>query len=404
MLSNGFINLQKIETMNRINKTLLICSLICMFTALSVNAYAGNRDRSGQSGAQHLLIDPWARSTGWGTAGVAEIRGLEAMYSNVGGMAFVNKTEVAFSHTRYLVGSGAGIGISSFALAQSLKAKNKTTGAVRDFGVLGVSFFTMNFGDIEITSEAQPEGNQGTFSPKLSYLSLHYAKSFNDYIHGGISLKVVTETGAADAKATGFAIDAGVQYLTGAFKNFKIGLTLKNIGMPMKYSGDGLSVRAVAGDLDWEQTLESRSAAYELPTMLVLGLSYDFLIWGKEYEGWSREDKKEELLTRDDAAHRITLAGSFTANSFSRDIFTLGVEYALGHLFMVRAGYNFETGMFNVDQCTTWYAGPSLGATLGIPLQKKDKGVNRSRLYLDYSYRFTNKWGGNHCVGLKLAL
>lgn len=396
--------MQKDRIMNKIHKTLLICMLIGVFTALSVNTYAGNRDRSGQAGAQHLLIDPWARSTGWGTAGVAEIRGLEAMYSNVGGLAFVNKTELAFSHTRYLVGSGAGIGISSFALAQSIKSKNKTTGAVRDFGVLGVSFFTMGFGDIQITSEAQPEGNQGTFSPKLSYIALHYAKSFNEYIHGGISLKVVTETGAADAKATGFAIDAGVQYLTGAFKNFKIGLTLKNIGMPMHYKGDGLGVRAVAGDLDWEQTLQSRAADYELPTMLVLGLSYDFLIWGKEYEGWSREDKKDELLTRDDAAHRITLAGSFTANSFSRDIFTLGVEYALGKVFMVRAGYNFETGMYNVDKCSTWYTGPAVGATVGIPLQKKDKGVNRSRLYLDYSYRFTNKWGGNHCVGLKLAL
>lgn len=393
--------------MNKLQKTLIICTLIGLFCAMSGSLYAGNRDRSGQAGAQHLLIDPWARSTGWGTAGVAEIRGLEAMHSNIGGMAFVNKTELAFSHTRYLVGSGAGIGISSFALAQHLRSTDKESGRVRDFGVLGVSFFTMGFGEIEVTSEALPEGNQGTFSPKLSYLCLHYAKSFNEYIHGGITLKVVTETGADDAKATGFAIDAGVQYLTGAFKNFKIGITLKNIGLPMHYKGDGLGVRAVANDLTWEQTLESRSQTYELPTMLVLGLSYDFLIWGKNYEGWTKEDKVDEQLTRDDAAHRITLAGSFTANSFSRDIFTFGVEYALGQVFMVRAGYNFETGMFNVDNCTTWYTGPALGATVGIPLQKKVKvqpGKPMSRLYLDYSYRFTNKWGGNHCVGLKLAL
>lgn len=391
--------------MNKLQKTLIICALIGIFSAMTVNVFAGNRDRSGQAGAQHLLIDPWARSTGWGTAGVAEIRGLEAMYSNVGGMAFVNKTELAFSHTRYLVGSGAGIGISSFALAQHLRS-NKD-GRTRDFGVLGVSFFTMGFGDIEVTSEALPEGNQGTFSPKLSYIALHYAKSFNEYIHGGLSLKVVTETGADDAKATGFAIDAGVQYLTGKFKNFKIGITLKNIGVPMHYKGDGMGVRAVANDLAWEQTLESRSASYELPTLLVLGLSYDFLIWGKEYADYTAEDFEDAMLTRDDAAHRITLAGSFTANSFSRDIFTLGIEYGLGQIFMVRAGYNFESGMYNADNCTTWYTGPAVGATVGIPLKKKDKveaGSKAPRLYLDYSYRFTNKWGGNHCVGLKLAL
>jgi len=396
--------------MNKFQKSFIICTLIGLFCALSVNLYAGNRDRSGQAGAQHLLIDPWARTTGWGTAGVAEVRGLEAMYSNIGGMAFVNKTELAFSHTRYLVGSGAGIGISSFALAQHLRSTNKETHQVKDFGVLGVSFFTMGFGSIEVTSEELPEGNQGTFSPKLSYLCLHYAKSFNDFIHGGVSLKVVTETGADDAKATGFAIDAGVQYLTGNFQNFKIGITLKNIGLPMHYKGDGFGVRAVAGDLDWEQTLESRSASYELPTMLVLGLSYDFLIWDKDHKDWDKEDLIDEGLTRDDAAHRITLAGSFTANSFSRDIATIGIEYGLGQIFMIRAGYSVEVGkgMFKAEEQTTWYTGPSLGASLGIPLMKKAKALEDGRvmprLYLDYSYRFTNRWGGNHSVGLKLAL
>ena len=142
--------------MNKFQKSFIICTLIGLFCALSVNLYAGNRDRSGQAGAQHLLIDPWARTTGWGTAGVAEVRGLEAMYSNIGGMAFVNKTELAFSHTRYLVGSGAGIGISSFALAQHLRSTNKETHQVKDFGVLGVSFFTMGFGSIEVTSEELP--------------------------------------------------------------------------------------------------------------------------------------------------------------------------------------------------------------------------------------------------------
>ena len=100
--------------MNKTLRTLIICALIGMLAALSVNVYAGNRDRSGHSGAQHLLIDPWARSTGWGTAGVAEIRGLESMYSNIGGLSFVNKTELAFSRTQYLVGSGAGININAF--------------------------------------------------------------------------------------------------------------------------------------------------------------------------------------------------------------------------------------------------------------------------------------------------
>lgn len=386
--------------MNKLYRTLIICTLVGVFTALSVNLFAGNRDRSGQVGAQHLLIDPWARSTGWGTAGVAEIRGLEAVYSNIAGMAFVNKTELAFSHTQFWVGSGNSI--NSFGISQALKFKNKETGQVRDFGVLGITFFSMGFGDIDITTTSQPEGNMGTFSPKLTYIGIHYAKKFNDYIYGGASVKIVTENATADAKATGFAIDAGIQYLTGKFKNFKIGITMKNIGVPMSFSGDGLAIRAVINSAFHEQTLEQRSAPYELPACLVLGLSYDFLIWGKDYADMSTQEKVDELLTRDDAANRITLAGSFTANSFSRDIFAVGLEYAYRQIFMVRAGYNFEGGMWDPATCTTTYAGPSFGATFGIPLQKKGKG--NSKIYLDYSYRFTNLLGGNHSVGLKLAL
>ena len=39
---------------------------------------AGNKDRSGQAGAAELLINPWARSSGWGGVGTSCGHGLEA--------------------------------------------------------------------------------------------------------------------------------------------------------------------------------------------------------------------------------------------------------------------------------------------------------------------------------------
>ena len=114
--------------MNKSFRVLIICTLVGLFTAMSAGVYAGNKDRSGQAGAQHLLIDPWARSNGWGTAGVAEIRGLEAIHSNVAGMAFTNRTQVGFSRVQYLAGSGAGIAINTFGLSQALFSKDKETG------------------------------------------------------------------------------------------------------------------------------------------------------------------------------------------------------------------------------------------------------------------------------------
>ena len=82
--------------------------------------------------------------------------------------------------------------------------------------------------------------------------------------------------------------------------------------------------------------------------------------------------------------------------------------------FMVRAGYALEnvtkrtetdeegqelnTILFNND---SFFAGPSVGATAVIPLKKGNTGA---RIYIDYAYRFTNKWRGNHVMGIKISL
>lgn len=401
--------------MNRIYKTFIICAVIGLLSYAG-QSFAGNRDRAGQAGASGLLIDPWAKTNGWGNAGVAEIRGMESVFSNVAGIAFVNKTELGFSRTQYLVGSGAGMNINSLAICQSLAKRDKATGRkIKDFGVLGISAMIMNFGDVNITTVEQPEGNMGTFTPNYFNIGIHYAKSFNQYIHGGVSVRVVDEN-ISDLKAIGVAIDAGVQYLAGPYENFKIGVTLKNIGLPISYKGDGIMQRATITNSDHEQTLETRSAEYEMPTLLTMGLSYDFLFFGGIYKDMTKEERKDEGLTRNDADHRLTIAGSFTANSYSRDIFALGLEYGFKQYFMVRVGYSIES--FGVEKADaahperitaltgvnpeSIYAGPSVGCSVGIPLVKKDKG--NQKLFIDYAYRFTNKWRGNHYVSLKLAL
>lgn len=394
--------------MKNLYKSLIICTLVALISvSTSYNVLAGNRDRSGQAGASHLMIDPWAHTSGFANAGVAEIRGLESVYSNVAGLSFVKKTEFAFNRTQYLVGSNCGININAMAFAQHL-------GRAKDFGTIGLSFFSMGFGDIERTTVGQPEGGLGTFSPSLTYIGIHYAKKFNHFIQGGATVKIINES-ISDAHAMGFAIDAGIQYTAGAFDNFRIGVTLKNIGLPMSYKGDGLAARGVAVGTSFEQTLQSRSAEFEMPSLLTVGVSYDFLFFGGEYAEMSKDDRKEMGLTRDEAMHRITLMGAFTANSYSRDIFAVGLEYAFMNYFMVRGGYSLEsfTKKTSTDYTTnevvstilvngdSFFLGPSVGATAVVPLKKGNTGA---RIYLDYAYRFTSKWRGNHLMGIKITL
>jgi len=383
---------------NIIKIVTIIFSLTLIFS--SYQSLAGNSDRSGQAGAQHLLIDPWARTNGWGGASVAEVRGLESIFTNVAGIAILNKTEVGITRTQYLAGSGAGISINAFGLVQALYRTDKETGVKKSLGTLGISVFNMNFGDIPVTTVEQPDGTSAIFSPKLNYIGLHYAYSFNRYVKGGIGIKIINES-ISDLVSTGVAIDAGIQYVTGIFSNFKIGVTLKNLGLPTYYQGDGISLRANPAHSDVELTLETRSAEAVLPACLVLGASYDFLFFGKEYAGLDKRELRDADLTRDDAIHRITFAGAFIANAYSNDIFAVGVEYGFKNYAMFRAGYSYEAGQFNIETTKTFYSGPSVGVTFGIPMSKTN---DKSVLYLDYGYRFTNRWSGNHYIGLKLAL
>ena len=80
--------------------------LVVVAFALTANAaIAGNPDRAGSAGVGQLLINPWARSAGLANATMASITGIESVFLNVAGLAFLDKTELVFTNTNYLVGT-----------------------------------------------------------------------------------------------------------------------------------------------------------------------------------------------------------------------------------------------------------------------------------------------------------
>lgn len=376
--------------MKSIYKTLLTVSILTMLVFTIPLSFAGNKDRSGQAAAQHLLISPWGASNGWGTVGISSTKGIEATFSNVAGMAFTRKTEIAYTNTLYCYGSS--ITINTLGIVQSL-GENKS-GDHR--GNLGVSVMILNLGDIMITTVDNPEGGIGYFSPMVMNLALSYAKSFSDAIHAGATVKLISET-TSEITATGFALDIGIQYVAGRYDQFQIGVALKNIGLPMSYKGDGLDFRGYAENSNLFQTFSNRSQSYEMPALLSLGLSYDFL-FGNKSKAASETSISNEYVTRENSNHRITLAGAFISNAYSKDQFIFGIEYSLMNYFQLRGGYTIESGMWTNN--TSIYTGPSCGTSVLIPLGKKTK----SRIAIDYAYRFTEKWLGNHSIGARIIL
>src|ERR1017187_6798978 len=182
-------------------KLLSITAVICFLTFHSNCLVAGNDQRAGQAGATELLINPWARSSGWGGANSASCQGLEAMFLNVAGTAFTQKTELLFASTNYLEGSG--IRINAFGFTQK----------VGESGVFGLAISSMSFGDIPITTTAQPEGGLGTFSPSYLNFGLSYAKTFSHSIYGGMAIKIISES-ISNVSTGGICLDAGIQYVT----------------------------------------------------------------------------------------------------------------------------------------------------------------------------------------------
>jgi hypothetical protein len=353
--------------MKQINNWIKAAAIIALMLPFN-NSFAGNPQRAGQAGASELLINPWARTSGWGGANIAGVRGLEGIFSNVAGLAFTEKTELIFSQTQWLkIGDDAVADISSFGFSQK----------VGESGVLGFSVMSMSFGEIEITTVDLPDGGIGFYSPKYMNIGVSYAKIFSNSIYGGVTVKMISEQ-ISNVGANGVALDAGIQYVTGAEDNLKFGISLKNVGPRMSFTGDGLSFRGIVGDGDdYKMTVEQRSSELELPALLNIGLSYDVNVM----------------------QHRITGAGTFTSNSFQKDQYRLGGEYSYNEMFMVRLGYTYEDGIRTPSTRTTALRGPSAGFTVELPM-----GDEGSTFGLDYSYRHTDPFQGSHTIGARINL
>ena len=159
-------------------KSIISLTLILGITS---SLFAGNPDRSGSAGASHLLVNPWARSSGLGNASLSSVTGVESVFLNVAGLAFTKKTELLFTNTQYFVGTG--IQLNAAAFGQK----------VGKSGAFGLSVVNMNFGDIARTTEALPEGGIGSFTVNYSNIGISFAKEFSNSIYGGLTVRLISE-------------------------------------------------------------------------------------------------------------------------------------------------------------------------------------------------------------------
>lgn len=332
-----------------------IVLLVLLFTVI---VKAGDAARSGTTAAEQLLIPVSARGISLGGAFLSEITGLESIYYNPAGLDLGINNEAMFSYMSYI----ADINVSYFAIGSRLGS----------FGSLAISFKSIDFGDIPVTTVDNPDGTGSFYTPSFITASLSYGKRVSERISLGLTAKIIYES-ILNSSAAGAAVDFGAEY---KIKNLSIGAVIKNIGTNMEYSGSDLQVKTDipgsaigSGDGIYQAVAEESP----IPGYVEFSTAYHF-------------DLSEQ--------NRIMFGSRFRSNNSSEDQLALGMEYSFMKSFFVRGGYDMQ-----LDNNEKQVYGPAFGAGINYYI------ADELSISLDYAYRTVREFANpNHIFTVKLML
>ena len=278
-------------------KTFILIVSLLLLAGQSV--LAGNVNRIGTAGATELLIPAGSRGSAMGGAVVANSYGIDAIYWNPAGLAWLEGTEAMASIQPYI----ADINVTYVAIGTNIE----------DFGTLALSVKVVNIGDMIETTGSFPEGTGSVFSPTLAVISVSFAKALTTQVNFGFTTKIIRED-IFEVSATGVAFDFGFTYEP-RWHGLTMGLALKNLGPDIQFSGSG-----------FEQTLNNRPQAStesgsELPTSIDMGLAYNFI---------------------NEGLNSATFGWNFRSNNLSQDYWQGGLEYIYDERYALRAGYLYS--------------------------------------------------------------
>lgn len=346
---------------------IILKRLACVFvftSLLFVAAFAGNTDRTGTAGAQELLIPTGANGIALGGSNIAFVTGADAIFWNPAGLSRgTYGTEAYFSHMSYI----ADIGVDYGALAVTFPS----------IGTFAASFKSLAFGNIPVTTEDNPDGTGSTFSPTYMVAGLSYSRILSDRVSVGANFNLVNET-IMSTSATGFALDAGVEYNGLIVPELKLGVVIKNLGPNMTYAGSNLLRQGTTvGDIRGINWYAVEAASFELPSQMDVALAYD-----------------KKLGESSD----VTVFADFENNNYSSDVYKLGLQYVFNNMLFLRGGYNWapnapkdQTGQ--TSQIFDWTVGAGINYDLG--------GVDFT---LDYAYEHVLLLTAINVVTVKFGL
>jgi opacity protein-like surface antigen len=288
-------------------KKILIITVMALVLGLAT-ASADEFSKVGTAGAQFLKIGMGARYTALGDAATAIVDDVYGLYWNPAAIANVEQSEIAFTSVDWI----AGVSLSHLAFAYALR---------EDFSI-GFGMSVLSVGDIEITTEQEPNGTGRTYDANSFALLAGFSKRLTDRFIFGLNMKYVTEQ-ISEENSSGICFDIGTLLYTG-FKSLRMGMSISNLGPDLQFDGNELDQPMnpnendpTADPVQYQYSAES----YDLPLIFRVGLAYDLL---------------------DNYQNRLTMAIEARDPNDNIGQFSVGGEYSYSEKFLLRGGYKFN--------------------------------------------------------------
>ncbi|MCA9784735.1 MAG: PorV/PorQ family protein [Candidatus Delongbacteria bacterium] len=345
------------------NSKTYISAGLALALGLAGSALAGGETSVGSAGAQELRIPVGARGTALMGSFLGDVHGVDAICWNPGGLVDLESNEATFGNFNYW----ADMDMVQFAAAHNFG----------NLGALGVSARVFNYGDLNVTTESQPDGTGEVLQPKSSIITLAWSRRISDRVALGMNANLVNQK-VKDMSASGVAFDFGVQVET-PMDGLSFGIVLKNFGANMKFSGYGNETKFIPDDAEPGSVRKTWTLEYqdfELPSSFQLGLAYDVM---------------------EDPINRLSTYAAFVGNNHSSDEYIFGAEYGFRNLAFGRFGYTYASNIsddatFSQDYLYTWSGGLGFRFDLGA-----------TDLFVDWSYTENKVFDATQWYTLRFA-
>lgn len=284
----------------------LLTAIAAVLGALILAGTARAQSKTGTSMGQFLLIEPSARITGMGNAGVALPVGLDAVYFNPAAIAGTDHYELTINHSEWLAG-----------IHYDYVAAAIPTGK---WGSAYAAITALNSGDIDVRTVSQPLGTGEKYAVSDVAIGLGFGRQLTDRFSAGGQITFVQET-IWNSSASTFTLDVGTHYQV-SDEGLRIGASLSHLGTQTGYSGRDLRITYdnVPGQNGDNGALpgEIFTGDFPVPILFRFGLGMPFQL-----------SQQTKLAVEVDAFHP----------SDNSESMSFGSEATFGNRLALRAGY-----------------------------------------------------------------